>query len=79
MIFQGNESGNVYRLSEKAAGSCTGSFEAVGEILTGEQFDSDKFVKFSKFKTVDDFKKHLKLQSQRLLWKVFFAQAVSKT
>lgn len=75
---QGNESGNVYRLSEKAAGSCTGSFEAVGEILTGEQFDSDKFVKFSKFKTVDDFKKHLKLQSQRLLWKVFFAQAVSK-
>ena len=42
-------------------------------------FDSDKFVKFSKFNTVDDFKKHLKLQSQRLLWKVFFAQAVSKT
>lgn len=41
MIFQGNESGNVYRLSEKAAGSCTGAFEAVGEILTGEQFDSN--------------------------------------
>jgi len=39
MIFQGNESGNVYRLSEKAAGLCNGSFVAAGEVMTGKQFD----------------------------------------